>query len=109
MGCFSTPLTSLSPRLLQDLVLQSQSILKTLLEMGKWVYSPMDRLEREAERLHLYPEQSKPWGEGNLAPPGAHSTGWDYFWHRQTQRVGFSLVLPRCEGDGADNPDGAKV
>ena len=55
------------------------------------------------------PRAEQTLGEGNLALPGAHSTGRDCFRHGQTQRMGFSLVFRRCDGDAAGAPDGAKA
>lgn len=109
MGCFSTPLTSLSPRLLQGLALQSRSILKTLLGDGKMGLFPHGQVRKGGSGAASIPRAEQSLGEGNVALPGAHSTGWDYFWHGQTHCVGFSLVFCRCDGDAADAPDGAQA
>lgn len=103
------PLTSLSPRLLQGLALQSQSILKTLLGDGKVGLFPHGQVRKGGSEAASIPRAEQTLGEGNLALPGAHSTGRDYFRHGQTQRVGFSLLFHRCDGDAADAPNGAKA
>lgn len=109
MGCFSTPLTSLSPRLLQGLALQSRSILKTLLGDGKVGLFPHGHVRKGGSEAASIPRAEQTLGEGNLAPPEAHSTGQDYFRHGQTQCMGFSLAFRRRDGDAADAPHGAKA
>lgn len=110
MGCFSTPVTSLSPRLLQGLALQSRSIRKTLLGDGKVGLFPHGQVRKGGSDAASTLKAEQTTGEGNVALLGAHSTpGIPSGMDRPSVLVGFSLVFRRCDGDAADAPDGAKA